>query len=49
MHLSTDEEARYEFGKVVLDVFTSFRTLRSEGEKYAMAMSDLYMVQRLEP
>lgn len=49
MHLSAYEEAWHEFGKVVLDVSTSPGTLGSEGKKHAMAMSDIYMVQRLEP
>lgn len=49
MHLSAYEETWYESGKVVLDVSTSARALRSEREEHAMAMSDFYMVQRLEP
>ena len=48
MHLFTYEEAWYEFGKVVLDVSTTSRTLRSEREEHAMAVSDLHVVQRLE-
>ena len=48
MYLFAYEEAWYELRKVILDVSTSARTLRSEGEEHTMAVSDVYMVQRLE-
>lgn len=48
MQDAADKEERYELWKVILDVRTTAGPFGGEGEGYAMEMSNLHLVQRLE-
>ncbi len=48
MHQPPDEEKRDELWKIFLDVSSADRSFWSERKEYAVAVPDIYMVQRLE-
>jgi len=48
LHYAVDKEERHELRALVLDVSAPARAIGCEGEGYAVEVSDIHLVQRVE-